>query len=143
MLCKYCGNPVSASARVCPMCGRTLVEPVEIKTAAAPQKTMKRLPFAVFTFLLVASIIFCMVVDQAALLYPEKYADPISKGVLEISTILPAALTFLYCLICVRRRLRDIGKSPAYSLLVMLPLVGVFYVIYLCFKKSVSLQVCH
>lgn len=143
MLCKYCGNPVSAGDRVCHMCGRSLVAPVEIRTAKEPQnKIMKRLPFAVFTFLLCVSIIFCMVIDQRALLYPQKYADPISQCFLQITSILPAAMTFLYCILCVRRRLRDIGKSPYYSLLVMLPVFGVFYIIYLCFKKSVPLQVC-
>ncbi len=144
MLCKYCGNPVSARARICPMCGRTLIEPEEIKTAAAPQKKrMKRLPFAFFTVLLFALVIFCMVIEQASVLYPESFANVFAKALLELSRMLPAVMTLLYCFFCVRRRLVDIGKSPSKSLLVMLPVFGQLYLVYLCFKKSVPLSASH
>ncbi len=145
MLCKYCGNPISASTKVCPMCGRSLAASAEKSRTAAEsrKKVMKRLPFAVFTFLLFVCIISCMVVEQSAILFPHKYADSLSQVILEITYILPSAMSLLYCIVCVRRRLRDIGKSPFYSLLVMLPLFGIGYVIYLCFKKSVAVQVSH
>ena len=139
MICKYCGNPVSAKAEFCSMCGRPLIDIVEKHDylEKKQKKVMKRAPFALFTVFLVVSILSCMVVEQSAVLYPEKYTDGVSQCFLKLSSMLPAVLTLLYCFFCVRRRIRDIGKNPSYSLLVMMPIVGQIYLIYLCFKRSV------
>lgn len=66
MLCKYCGNPISASTKVCPMCGIALAAPAEEGRTAAESrnKVMKRLPFAVSTFLLFVCIIFSISCHQ-------------------------------------------------------------------------------
>lgn len=97
-------------------------------------KTMSAGAFSVWFFLLFISTLSCIIIRNGIAEDISYSADAVTV----ISVMIFAAIVLLHILfasICMARRLNDIGVTTARGWLILIPVIGYVYCLYLCFAE--------
>lgn len=87
---------------------------------------MNRLTYTIFFILFFLSLIVLVSLENGL------------SDLNESKVILAVRLTIIGCFIyfCAAKRLKDCAKSPFLSLLILIPVLGFFFAVYLCFPRT-------
>ncbi|SKA66213.1 Protein of unknown function [Succinivibrio dextrinosolvens DSM 3072] len=100
-------------------------------------KVMKRGKYSVFAVLFfIWSFFYQFASNSAVSLLESPYASDSSYLIASFVFLIGVLVTFLFAYFCMARRLRDCGKNTYLAWLIVIPLVGFVFMIYLCFATN-------